>query len=63
MTFEDVKAAVLSLSDSDKKRLITEIVPAIWPKACSDEACLKSMKSLVDDDAVKKYREEHMDSI
>lgn len=63
MTFEDIKSAVMSLSAADQKRLIMDVVPAIWPKACTDEACVVRMKELVDEEIVKKYREEHMDGI
>jgi len=63
MTFEEIKAAVMGLSAADQKRLIIEVVPQVWPKACVDESCVKRMKELVDDEMVKKYREQHMDSI
>lgn len=63
MTFEEIKTAVMDLSAADQKRLIIEVVPQVWPKACVDESCVKRMKELVDDEMVKKYREQHMDSI
>jgi len=63
MTFEEVKAAVMGLSAADQKRLILEVVPQVWPKACVDESCVMRMKELVDDEIIKKYREQHMDSI
>ena len=63
MTFEEVKAAVMGLSAADQKRLIIEVVPQVWPKACVDESCVTRMKELVDDEMIKKYREQHMDSI
>ncbi len=63
MTFDEVKAAVMNLSPQDQKRLITDIVPGIWPRACLDDSCLLKMRELVDDETVKKYRNEHMDSI
>jgi len=63
MTFEEVKAAVMGLSAADQKRLIIEVVPQVWPKACVDESCVMRMKELVDDEMIKKYREQHMDSI
>jgi hypothetical protein len=63
MTFDEVKAAVMNLSPQDQKRLITDIVPNIWPKACLDDSCLLKMRELVDEETVKKYRDEHMDSI
>lgn len=63
MTFEEIRSAVTSLSPTDQKRLIMEIVPAIWPQACIDDACLEKLRSLVDEAAVKEYREQHMGSI
>lgn len=63
MTFEDIKNAVMALSKDDKKRLITEIIPEIWGEACEDEACLLKLRSLVDEDAVKEYRKQHMNGI
>ena len=63
MTFEDVKSAVLSLNDSDQKRLITEVVPVIWPKVCADESCVNRVRQLVDEDTIKEYQKQHMDHI
>ena len=63
MTFEEVKNAVLNLSEEDQKRLITEVIPEIWKKACTDDSCLIEIRKLVDEDAVKKYREQHMNGI
>lgn len=63
MTFEEVKSAILGLSEADQKRVIMEVVPQIWPKACVDESCLLAVKDLVDEAAVKKYREQHMGHI
>jgi hypothetical protein len=63
MTFEEIKAAVMGLSPGDQRRLILEVVPAIWGKACVDDSCVKRMKQLVDDETVRKYREEHMDAL
>jgi hypothetical protein len=63
MTFEEIKAAVMGLSAADQKRVILEVVPQVWPKACADKSCVMRMKELVDDEMIKKYREQHMDSI
>jgi len=63
MTFEDIKSAVINLSKKDQKRLITEVIPEIWGEACKDDACLIKMRSLVDEDAVKEYRNQHMNGI
>lgn len=63
MTFEEVKSAVLSLNATDQKRVITEIVPLIWPKACVDDSCLARMRDIVDDETVKEYRAQHKGEI
>jgi hypothetical protein len=63
MTFDEVKSAVMSLGLDDQKRLIMEVVPAIWPKACVDDSCLVKVRELVDEATVKKYREEHLGGI
>jgi hypothetical protein len=63
MTFEEIRTAILNLSAADQKRLITDIFPLIWPKACTDDACLLKVRELVDEEAVKGYREQHMDGI
>ena len=63
MTFDEIKAAVMSLDDQGKLRVVTELLPAIWPKVVCDDSCLDFLRQLVDDAAVEKYKEEHMDSI
>jgi hypothetical protein len=63
MTFEEIKAAVLKLSEADQKRLLTEVVPLLWPKACVDDSCLAKIRELVDESTVKEYREQHMGTI
>jgi hypothetical protein len=63
MTFDEIKAAISSLSDQEKKRVVTELLPAIWPKIVCDDPCLEFLRKMVDEAAVAKYKEEHMDSI
>ncbi|MDY0042618.1 MAG: hypothetical protein RBS57_20095 [Desulforhabdus sp.] len=63
MTFEEVKSAVMGLSEADQKRLIVEVIPQIWPNACVDDSCVDKVRELVDEATVKRYREEHMGSI
>ena len=63
MTFDEIKAAVMGLDDQGKKRVVQELLPAIWPAIVADETCLKFMRKLVDEEAVRQYKEEHMDSI
>jgi hypothetical protein len=63
MTFEEIKAAVLKLSDEDQKRLIMEVMPTIMPKACTDDLCVRKIRDLVNEESVKSYRDQHMDGI
>ncbi|MGB8992996.1 MAG: hypothetical protein WCD80_13155 [Desulfobaccales bacterium] len=63
MTFDEIKAAIMAMDDRGKKRVVMELLPAIWPKIAGDEACLEFLRKLVDEEAVAKYKEEHLDSI
>ena len=63
MTFEEIRTAIVDLSAADQKKIILEIVPQLWPKACTDDDCVKRMKTLLDDAVIEKYRAEHMDHI
>ncbi len=62
-TYEQVKTGILSLSDSDQKRIITDVIPQIWPKACKDDVCLARMREIVDEETVKQYRDQNMGGI
>lgn len=63
MTFEEVRSAIMNMSDSDRKRLILEVIPSIWPKACIDDACVSKFRELVDEATIKEYREQHLGGI
>jgi len=63
MTFDEITSAVISLSDADQKKFITEVVPLIWPKACLDDLCVAKFRELVDEATVKEYRAQHMGGI
>jgi hypothetical protein len=63
MTFDEIKAAIMGLDDKEQKRVVLELLPAIWPKIVGDDACVQLLRKLVDEESVKRYREEHMDSI
>jgi hypothetical protein len=63
MEFEAIKAAVLKLDEQEQRRVVLELLPAIWPKIAADEACLKLIKKLIDAESVKRYQEEHLDHI
>lgn len=63
MGFDELKAAILALEPADQKRLITDVLTEIMPKVCTDEACLSRIRHFVDEETVKSYRDQHMDSI
>jgi hypothetical protein len=63
MTLDEVKSGVLSLSEVDQKKLITEVIPLIWPTACLDDVCVAKFRELVDEATIKDYREQHLGSI
>jgi len=63
MEFEAIKAVVMDLDEAEQRRVVLELLPAIWPKIVTDDACLKLMKKLIDAESVKRYQEEHLDHI
>jgi len=63
MTFNEIKTAVMNLDAKEQKRVVLELVPAVWSKVVGDESCLKFLRKLVDEESVKKYKDQHMDSI
>jgi hypothetical protein len=63
MEFEAIKAAVMNLDEGQQRRVVLELLPAIWPHIAADEACLKLIKKLIDAESVKRYQEEHLDHI
>ena len=63
MKFDELKAAILQLDQNDQKRLVMEVLTAIMPKVCTDEACLNGIRHFVDEETVRTYREQHMDGI
>jgi hypothetical protein len=63
MTFEQVKAAILGLNQSEQQRLIMEVLTEIMPKVCKDDACLSQIRNFVDEETIKMYREQHMGGI
>ena len=58
MTFEEIKTAILNFNVEDQKRLITDVIPLIWPNICSDESCLSKMREMIDEEMIKKYKEQ-----
>ena len=63
MTFDEVKIAVLNLAESEQKRLIMEVLTEIMPQVCRDEECLSQIRNFVNQETIREYREQHMDSI
>jgi hypothetical protein len=63
MTFDEIKTAIMSLSVSDQRRLIIEILPKIWPQACLDDTCVEQVRELVDEATVEAYKKQHLDHI
>ncbi len=63
MTFDQIKTAVLKLNKKEQRRVVQELLPAIWPNLVSDESCLQLLRKLVDEESVRKYKEEHMGHI
>lgn len=57
MSFEDVKSLIMNLDAGDQKRLIMEVVPQVWGKACDDPSCACKLKELVDRDITSQYDE------
>jgi hypothetical protein len=63
MKFEAIKAAVMNLDAGEQRRVVLELLPEIWPQIVGDDACLKLMRKLVDEESVGRYQEEHLDHI
>jgi hypothetical protein len=63
MTFEQVKSAVLSLAENEKKRLILEVLTEMLPEVCTDEECLDQIRHFVNEETIRTYREQHMGGI
>ena len=63
MNFEAIKAAVMNLDEGEQRRVVLELLPAIWPKIVGDDACIKLIRKLIDEESVKRYQKEHLDHI
>jgi hypothetical protein len=40
-----------------------EVLKELLPKVCNDEACLEQIRNFVDEETIRSYREQHMDSV
>lgn len=63
MGYDELKAAVLNLDQSQQKQLVMEVLKELLPKVCNDEACLDQIRNFVDEESIRSYREQHMDSV
>jgi hypothetical protein len=63
MKFEAIKAAIMNLDEAEQRRVVLELLPAIWPQIAGDDACIKLLRKLIDEESVKKYQQEHLDHI
>jgi len=63
MGYDELKAAVLNLDQSQQKQLVMEVLKELLPKVCNDEACLDQLRKFVDEESIRSYREQHMDSV
>ncbi|MGA2400905.1 MAG: hypothetical protein ABSG91_04255 [Syntrophobacteraceae bacterium] len=55
MSFSEIKDAIMNMDTNDQKRLITEVVPQMWERACEDVTCALKLKELVDRDIIRPY--------
>ena len=39
MSFNEIKDTIMSMDTDDQRRLITEVVPQMWDRACEDRSC------------------------
>ena len=63
MNFEAIKTAVMNLDEGEHRRVVLELLPVIWPKIVEDEACIKLIRKLIDEESVKRYQKEYLDHI
>ena len=63
MTLGEIKAAISNLDQNEQKHLVLDVIKEIFPSVCTDEECLNQIRHFVDEETVRNYREQHMDSI
>ena len=63
VNFENIKNQIANLDIDDQRRLITEVLPEVWERACADPSCFLKLKELVDTTAWRHYDEMHMGGI
>lgn len=63
MSFDEIKDTILNLDTVDQKRLMMEVVPQVWGRACDDPSCALKLRELVDRDIMRPYDEMFMGGI
>jgi hypothetical protein len=63
MSFDEIKDTILNLDTVDQKRLMMEVVPQVWGRACDDPSCALKFRELVDRDIMRPYDEMFMGGI
>jgi len=63
VNLEKIKNQIANLDIDDQRRLITEVLPEVWDRACTDPSCFIKLKELVDSAAWRPYDEMHMGGI
>jgi hypothetical protein len=57
MSFEEIRDSIMHMEKAEQKRLIMEVVPQLWGKACDDASCALKFRELVDKDIMRPYDE------
>lgn len=55
MGYDEVRDAILNMTANDQKRLIMEVIPQVWDRACDDVTCALKLKKLVDQEIMRPY--------
>jgi len=63
VSFEEIKNRIVNLDIADQRRLITEVIPEVWERACADPSCFLKLKELVDSHTWRQYDKMHMSGI
>lgn len=63
MKLDDIKTAILGLSQDDQRQLLMDVLPELLPKTCTDDTCFNMIKSFVNEETAREYKEQHMGGI
>ncbi len=61
--FEEIKAKIFNMNIHEHIRLINEVIPMVWERACHDASCVAKVKKLLDSHIVRPYEQMHMGGI